>query len=120
MRGDPAVVELVDSAQWLGIPSIVLGELHAGFQAGPHGQRNDAELQRFLAHPVVEELPVDHNVARVFADIVQALRTKGTPIPTNDVWIAATSADAGATLLAYDRHFAAVDRIGVVLLEPSR
>ena len=119
MRGDPGVVELVDAAEWIGMPSIALGELHAGFRAGAHRRRNEEALERFLGHPVVEELPVDHDVARVFADIVLELRRKGTPIPTNDVWIAATAGEAGATLLAYDVHFTAVDRIGVLLLEPT-
>jgi predicted nucleic acid-binding protein len=118
MRGDPAVVEVVDAAEWLGIPSVVLGELHAGFRAGAHRHRNEAELERLLSHPVVEELRVDHDVARIYADIVRALRARGAPIPTNDVWVAATAADAGATLLAYDAHFAEVERIGLLLLEP--
>jgi predicted nucleic acid-binding protein len=117
MRGDRQVAELVDAAEWIGISSVVLGELHTGFRAGAQRRRNEGELERFLAHPVVEELRVDRDVASVYADIVSALRAKGTPIPTNDVWIAASAADAGATLLAYDTHFAAVDRIGLLLLE---
>ncbi|MFN8222889.1 MAG: PIN domain-containing protein [Gaiellales bacterium] len=119
MRGDAAAVDLVDSAEWVGMPSIVLGELHVGFRAGAHRRRNEEELERFLGHPVVEELPVDYHVADVYADIVRALREKGTPIPTNDVWVAATAAASGATLLAYDAHFAEVARVGLVLLAPS-
>jgi tRNA(fMet)-specific endonuclease VapC len=98
---------------------IVLGELHQGFRGGTHRRRNEGELEVFLRHPVVEELRVDHDIARIYAEIVHALRAKGTPIPTNDVWIAATAARSGATLIAYDAHFEAVDRIGVVLLAPQ-
>jgi len=116
MRGDLHVVELVDAAGWIGVPAIVLGELHAGFRSGAHRRRNEAELARFLSHPLVEELPVDHDVARIYAEILEALRAKGTPIPTNDIWIAATAARSGAAVVAYDQHFAAVDRIGLVLL----
>jgi predicted nucleic acid-binding protein len=116
MRGHEAVVRLVDTAEWVGVPTVVLGELHHGFLAGSARDRNETELARFLAHPVVEELPVDHEVARVYADIVAALRRAGTPIPTNDIWVAATCARAGAPLIAYDEHFRAVDRIGTVLL----
>jgi tRNA(fMet)-specific endonuclease VapC len=100
------------------MPATVLGELHAGFRAGSHRRRNDEELEAFLRHPSVEELRVDHSVARIYAEIVEALRAKGTPIPTNDVWIAATAARSGAAVVAYDAHFTAVDRIGLVLLEP--
>lgn len=109
----------MDAAEWLGVPTIVLGELEAGFRLGQSAQRNLDELERFLAHPVVKELPVDREVARVCGEIVAVLRRKGTPIPTNDVWIAACTARWGATLLTYDAHFQAVDRIGVLLLEPA-
>ena len=118
MRGEPGIVELIDRAEWIGVPSIALGELHSGFLAGRHAQRNEQELERFLRHPVVEELPVDHDVARIYAEIVLSLRRQGTPLPTNDIWIAASAARAGATLAAYDAHFAAIERIGVLVLEP--
>jgi predicted nucleic acid-binding protein len=49
-------------------------------------------LREFLANPVVEVLDVDEEVSRHYADIVTDLRTAGTPIPTNDIWIAATAA----------------------------
>ena len=120
MRGEPGVVELIDRAEWIGMPSIALGELHSGFLAGRHAERNEEALERFLRHPVVEELAVDHDVARIYADIVLFLRRKGRPLPTNDIWIAACAARAGATLLAHDAHFAAIERIGVHLLEAPR
>lgn len=115
--GAPEAVEQVDAADWLGVPTIVLGELEVGFRLGGQAARNLEELERFLAHPVVEELAVDREVARAYGEIVVRLRRKGTPIPTNDVWIAACAARSGATLLTYDAHFEAVDRIGVLLLE---
>lgn len=118
-RGDPSVVELIDSARWIGMPSIVLGELHLGFQRGSRRERNEDELADFLAHPLVEELRVDHDVAYVYAEIVRSLRAKGTPIPTNDAWIAATASRAGAPIVAYDPHFALVDRVGAIVLEPD-
>lgn len=118
-RGEPKVVSLIDSADWLGMPSIVLGELWIGFLLGHHLDRNEAELGDFLANPVVELVPVDEEVARFYAEIVVDLRRKGTPVPTNDVWIAAVAARAGATVLTYDSHFTAISRIGsLVLVEP--
>lgn len=120
MLGEPGIVELIDRAEWIGFPSVALGELHSGFLAGRDTQRNEDELERFFRHPVVEELPVDDDVARIYAEIVLSLRRKGTPVPTNDIWIAASAARAGATLLAYDAHFAAIERIGVHVLEVPR
>ena len=91
MRGRPDAVELLNSADWVGMPSIVLGELHAGFLAGSHTERNTEQLARFLGHPAVEEVVTDHVVARIYAEIVLSLRKRGTPLPTNDIWVAAAA-----------------------------
>jgi tRNA(fMet)-specific endonuclease VapC len=44
-----------------------------------------------------------------FGRIAAALRRRGTPIPTNDVWIAAHAFESGAELLSFDRHFEQID-----------
>jgi len=115
-RGDAQAVSLIDGAEWIGVPAIVLGELRVRFQLGDRRERNEVLLADFLANPVVELLSVDDEVSRHYADIVVDLRRAGTPIPTNDIWIAATAAGAGAILLSADDHFTAVSRIGSVLL----
>ena len=115
-RGDPQVVELIDTADWLGVPAIVLGELRTGFLLGDRGERNEAELREFLFNPIVEELVVDDDVSRVYAEIVSALRRAGTPLPTNDIWIAASAARAGAPVLTYDPHFRQIARVGSIVL----
>lgn len=118
-RGHQEATDVIDRATWIGVPSIVLGELHAGFQLGGHRARNEEELREFLAHPVVNVLDVDEPAARVYADIVVALRKAGRPIPTNDIWIAAVTAREGATLLTCDEHFRAVGRIAAHVLAES-
>lgn len=115
-RGHPTTVELIDQAEWIGVPSIVLGELWAGFRGGRMRERNEAALAEFLSDPVVDVVGVDAEVSRHYADIVTDLRRAGRPIPTNDVWIAATTARTGATVLTDDAHFLAVERVGSVLL----
>jgi predicted nucleic acid-binding protein len=114
--GDGAAVQHLDGASWVGMPTVVVGELEAGFRLGGRAEANLDELEQFLAQPVVELLHVDRDVASLFAQIVVQLRARGTPIPTNDIWIAACAARSGAPLLTYDRHFRAVDRIGVVVV----
>lgn len=116
-RGDPSVVELVDAAEWIGLPTIVMGELRTGFLLGQRPAANEAELHEFLASPVVSELPVEGEVSRHFAEIVVELRRSGAPLPTNDIWIAATAARHGALVLTYDRHFERISRVGSVILE---
>jgi predicted nucleic acid-binding protein len=115
-RGDPAVVELMDRAEWLGLPTVVMGELRTGFLLGRRAIENEEELREFLRSPVVVELPVQGEVSRHFAEIVVELPRAGTPLPTNDLWVAATAAHHGALVLTYDRHFASISRVGSIVL----
>ena len=117
-NGHEPIVDLLDSAEWLGMSSIVLGELRSGFALGTRRTVNERELSAFLRNPVVQLLDVDEATSRIYADIVVALRTAGTPLPTNDIWIAAVSAREGATVLTYDSHFRSVARVGSLVLPP--
>jgi len=115
-RGDDEVVALIDSAEWIGVPSVVLSELWSGFLSGRRAQQNERELQEFLSNTSVEEIVVDGRAARVYAEIVIALREAGTPLPVNDIWIAACAATAGANVLTYDAHFRSIRRVGAIVL----
>lgn len=110
-------MSLVESAAWIGLPSIVVGELLAGFLAGGQWARDREELDLFLANPALEEIPVDHEVAHLYAEIVASLKAAGAPLPTSDSWIAAAAARAGAPLLTFDEHFREVARVGTILLQ---
>ncbi len=115
-RGDPQVVELIDSAGWIGVPVIVLGELESGFRQGRQAAANRAELEEFLASPVVEVLPITEDAVGTYADVVLDLRKAGTPVPANDIWIAAVAARHGAPIVTYDEHFRAIARVGATIL----
>ena len=115
-RNDAAVVSILTTADWIGVPAIVLGELRAGFRRGARAEVNERELSAFLRHPVVHVLDVDDDAAAVYADIVVALRAAGTPLPTNDIWIAAVAAREGAIVVTYDAHFRAIVRVGSRIL----
>lgn len=116
-RGDREVVDILTSAREVLIPVIVLGELRTGFRLGRHDERNEAELLRFLSNPVVRILDVDDEASSHYADIVAGLRRSGTPVPTNDIWIAALAAREGATVVTYDEHFGSIGRIGARILK---
>ena len=116
-RGESRIADLLDRAVWIGVPVIVLGELFAGFEQGSNRSRNLAQLDEFLSAPVVEVLPVDRDVAETFGEIIADLRRQGRPIPVNDIWIAATCARAGATLITWDAHFRSVSRVSSLILD---
>lgn len=115
-RGNEQIATLLDGAIWVGVPAVTLGELRFGFLGGDHRTRNEAELSDFLAAPPVEVVAVDDAVARCYADIVADLKRAGTPIPTNDAWIAACAAHTGSTVLTSDGHFGRIARIGTLLV----
>ncbi len=115
-RGEPRVVERMDRAEWIGIPAIVVGELWTGFLLGTRVDENIAALEAFLRHHVVETLSVDGETGRIFGEIFLDLRRKGRPLPTNDIWIAATAAQSGATVLTFDEHFRAIARVSAIIL----
>jgi tRNA(fMet)-specific endonuclease VapC len=116
-RGEPSVVEIIGMAQWIGVPAVVLGELRTGFSLGTHAARNEDELRRFLGHSSVEVLDVNDDAARIYAEIMGALRKAGTPpLPTNDIWVAAVAVRDGATVLTYDEHFRLIHRVGSTIL----
>lgn len=112
-RGTPEVVEILRRAGWVGMPTVVLGELHAGFLLGGHRDRNELELEAFLAEPAVTVLGIDAETARHYAALVVALRGAGTPVPTNDIWIAACAVRHGATVVTLDGHFQKMEGVSV-------
>ena len=115
-RNEPRVVEQIDRAEWLGVPSVVIGELSAGFLLGSRSDENFLVLKEFLDHAVVEVISVDEEVARIYGEIFFDLRERGRPLPVNDIWIAATATRAGATVLTFDGHFRDITRVGSLVL----
>ena len=101
------------------LPSIVIGELEYGFMKGQRQQLNERKLQQFINRLRVDIIPVDTDVARKYASIYLSLHVKGTKIPLNDVWIAASCMEVGGTLLSHDKHFHLISQIETVVLPSS-
>jgi predicted nucleic acid-binding protein len=116
MRGHKEVTDRVRRAQQVILSAVVAGELLLGFRLGARPEKNMAELDAFLDNPYVSFVPVTPTTADRFARIATALRAKGRPIPTNDVWIAAHAMETGAELLSFDAHFGAIDGLAWVAL----
>ena len=110
-RGEPSVIEAVELAEEVWLPFIVVGELRAGFAMGTQGTRNEAVLSRFLLKPGVGILYADDQTTHHYANVYRQLRKQGTPIPTNDMWIAALVLQHSLVLMARDAHFDALGQI---------
>jgi tRNA(fMet)-specific endonuclease VapC len=119
MKGHPEVASLVRRSSAVLVPAVVAGELLYGFRFGSRFEENAARLETFLDAPAVTLLPVTFTTADRFGRIAAALRKTGTPIPTNDVWIAAQVMESGADLLSADSHFGAVKGLAWLPFSPS-
>ncbi len=106
--GDDAVLEALSGAETVYLSVIVLAELHTGFSGSRREAENRRVLQRLMSKPTVQFLPAGEETASCFAFIKQQLKSSGTPIPLNDVWIAAHSMETGSVLITFDHHFSNV------------
>jgi len=116
-EGLPQTVDFMATyGEFIYLSSVVLGELYFGFMKGSRQQFNEKKLHQFIGRLRVEIINVNANVARKYAIIYLSLQKKGTKIPINDVWIAASCMEVGGTLLTRDQHFKVVDQIETVIL----
>ena len=108
-RGSRAIATLLESVDGIIVPAVVVGELMYGFLKGTRCAENEAALNQFLEQSGVSFQPVARGIAERYGYVKSALKTRGTPIPENDIWIAATALETGSRLLSYDGHF---DKVG--------
>lgn len=113
-RGDAVVADLVVRAEEVFVPFVVVGELRSGFAAGATSRANERTLQRFLAKPGVDILLASEATTHHYAMLYLQLRARGTPIPTNDLWIAALAIEHSLALATRDAHFAHIPQLVLV------
>jgi predicted nucleic acid-binding protein len=110
-RGDPSAIEIIRYAEVLAMSPIVLGELLSGFKCGNKTKKNREELQQFLQSSRIKLIPITSDTANFYSSIYSFLKNKGTPIPTNDMWIAAQALEKGCVVYSYEKHFKALQGI---------
>jgi tRNA(fMet)-specific endonuclease VapC len=104
-KGVTKTADLVATAEEIFLPFVVLAELRAGFALGRHAGANERVLRLFLLKSGVHVLYADEQTTHHYAAVFGQLRRQGTPIPTNDTWIAALVLQHNLTLHGRDRHF---------------
>lgn len=104
-RSDAEAVDFIRKVEHIGVNTVILGELLAGFRCGSREKQNRAELDQFLDSARVELISLDDETAEFYAQIFAELRKKGRPIPSNDIWLAASALQHGLALATYDDHF---------------
>lgn len=105
LAGDERVLDALSEAESVYMSIFVLGELFAGFRGGNKEPQNRDNLKRFLAKSTVTVLDATMETSEIFGDLKEKLKKSGTPLPINDVWIAAHTLETSSVLITYDAHF---------------
>lgn len=105
LKNDDRVVTVAERADTIYVSMVSVGELLAGFKMGSREKKNRKLLDEFVNQSFVAVLPVTRETAEIYAELVTSLKRNGTPIPLNDIWIAAHAIETGSILVTLDRHF---------------
>jgi tRNA(fMet)-specific endonuclease VapC len=107
--GNMEIAKKVSKLSEFYISSVVLGELYVGVNRVTNKAKHLKKVDDFLQLCTV--LDIDSTTAKHYGEIVAILYKKGKPIPSNDVWIAASAAQHNLTLISRDKHFKEIDGI---------
>ncbi|MGH7556687.1 MAG: type II toxin-antitoxin system VapC family toxin [Gemmatimonadota bacterium] len=113
-RGDKALADLLERAERIHVPFIVMGELRAGFAVGRRGAENERRLKEFIAKLGVDVLFADEATTHHYANLFRQLREAALPIPTNDLWIAALVVQHDLVLCSRGEHFRNLPQIPLI------
>lgn len=118
MKGDAPTVQTLRKIDQIGFSAVSIGELFSGFKAGNREFENREELNIFLDSPRVFVHALDEETADFYSIILNNLKIAGTPIPTNDIWIAAVAFQHGYKLFSNDKHFQLIPGLARIDSQP--
>ncbi len=116
-RHEFETVEIILQAESILVSPVVLGELMFGFRNGTRFKENMDDLNKFLEHEAVELVPIGKITSDRYSRIAAQLKRQGTPIPSNDIWIAAQTMEHGAELITSDLHFERINGLVCTILK---
>lgn len=111
LRGNHEVNSTIQQADEIYLNPIILGELLAGFAMGRNEKKNKDILQVFLSSERIRIIDIDEETSERYAIIIHSLREKKTPVPTNDIWIAASAMQYGLKVLTTDSHYLKISQV---------
>ena len=115
-KGDEELCKVLSKYDELVLSPVILGEYRAGISETKRGRESLAALEQFLETDSVREIEMTGKTSVYYAKVFQDLKAKGKPIPTNDMWIAATALERGLELCSFDDHFSNVAMLQFVKL----
>jgi tRNA(fMet)-specific endonuclease VapC len=110
-QGDAALADRLGLCDEVWIPLVVLAEIKAGFLGGNRRHRNEILLRKLLSKATVGVLLPDRETAEHYARLFVQLKRAGTPVPDNDLWIAALALQHDLLLITRDKHFESIPQL---------
>ncbi|MCX6969572.1 MAG: type II toxin-antitoxin system VapC family toxin [Verrucomicrobia bacterium] len=111
-RNAEAVSDKLAAFEELYVPQTALGELYYGAFKSARTEENLGKIERFLVAAYV--LGTDNETALQYGKIAAQLARDGTPVPQNDIWIAAVAVQCGVLLATTDGHFRRFEGLDVL------
>jgi predicted nucleic acid-binding protein len=110
-QGDTALADRLERCEEVWLPLIVLAEIKAGFYGGTKQHRNEILLRTLLTQTTVGVLLPSRETAEQYARLFVQLKRAGTPVPDNDLWIAALALQHDLLLITRDQHFERIPQL---------
>ena len=112
LDGNKAIAEMLGESRLILVPATVCGEIYAGAQGTTkREQATRKAFASFLEMEHVSVFPITHKTGEFYARVFSFLKSAGSPIPTNDIWIAASVLETGGQLITADRHLLSIPLI---------
>jgi tRNA(fMet)-specific endonuclease VapC len=97
-------LSIVNLADEIGVPNVVIGELYAGFYGGNRFEENVVELEKFLALPNTRLIEFSAQTPKLFGEFQSKLKSMGIKVPHNDLWIAVLAIEHDFAVYSDDKH----------------
>lgn len=112
LKNEATVVDLFAKQDEINVSSITVGEMLYGALNSNQSEQNFDLYSRFFNYCNVYK--IDKNTSENYARIRFILKSKGTPIPENDIWIAATALEHSLSIVTRDKHILGIDFIKTI------
>ena len=112
LDGNEAIQSVMSRFGTLRFSPIVFGEYRFGLLRSTRRREREAILKDLES--TFEMLPITGLTSRLYAQLREDLRSKGRPIPANDLWISAQALEHRLPLLSLDQHFKEIEGLELV------
>lgn len=107
--GDGDLLQVMALAPLLALPVIAIGEYRYGAIKSSQRPLIESWLNQIIR--TIRVLSVSVETTESYAGVRSMLDRKGSPIPSNDMWIAALALQHRLPIISRDAHFDVVDGI---------